>query len=198
MARRPLAVAITGGIGAGKSEALRAFALRGTPTLSSDEIVHGLLAGDGEVRAALLERWGERVLDDHGDVGRGLIAEIVFGDRAELDWLEQLLHPRVVGTYTAWREELARRPEPPRVCAVEVPLLYETGGEVRFDAVVVVTAPPQVRAARAGARAEGREVRLISDDEKVRRADFSYVNTGSREELDDWVAAVLQELWARA
>ena len=81
---------------------------------------------------------------------------------------------------------------------VEVPLLYETGGDRRFDAVVAVTAPREVRARRAGARLEGREVRLVPDDEKVRRADFAYVNTGSLDELDAWVAGVLRELEQRA
>jgi dephospho-CoA kinase len=198
MAVRPLAVAITGGIGAGKSTALEAFARRGVPTASSDEIVHELLAGDSDVRGEIVARWGERVLDDAGTLDRGRIAEIVFSDRGQLDWLERLLHPRVVARYTAWREELARSPQPPAVCVVEVPLLYETGGEERFDAVVVVTAPPEVRAGRARVQPEGREVRLVPDDEKVHRADFAYVNTGSLDDLDAWVGGVLTELERRA
>jgi dephospho-CoA kinase len=160
--------------------------------------VHRLLREDAEVQGALVERWGRRVLDAEGHVDRARVGEIVFADRAELDWLEALLHPRVTATYTAWREDLAREPEPPAVCAVEVPLLYETGGEARFDAVVVVTAPEHVRAARARVPREGREVRLIPDDEKVRRADFAYVNTGSLDDLDAWVAGVLQELRGRS
>ena len=84
--------------------------------------------------------------------------------------------------------------EAPALVAVEVPLLYETGGERRFDAVVVVTAPAEVRAARARVEAAERERRLVPDDEKVRRADFSYVNTGTLAELDAWVAGVVQEL----
>src|SRR5688500_14643350 len=111
MARSPLAVAITGGIGAGKSEALKAFARRGVPTLSSDEIVHALLRDDEEVRGALRERWGEAVFGADGHVDRARVAEIVFADRDELGWLEALLHPRVVRTYTAWGEELALRPD---------------------------------------------------------------------------------------
>jgi dephospho-CoA kinase len=194
MPRRPLAVAITGGIGAGKSETLKAFARHGAPTLSSDEIVHDLLRDDREIRGALLARWGESVLGADGHVDRARVAEIVFGDPDELHWLESVLHPRVVEAYTAWREQLGRRPDPPPVCVVEVPLLYETGGEERFDAVVAVTAPREVRAARARVPPEGREVRLIPDDDKVRRADFAYVNTGSLAELDAWVARVLGEL----
>ena len=191
--RRPVAVALTGGIGAGKSEALRAFARHGAATISSDEIVHELLRSDGEAKRAIVERHGPQVEGADG-IDRAALGRIVFGDRAELDWLERLLHPRVVRQYLAWREELARRPEPPRVAVVEVPLLYETGGEERFDEVVVVTAPPAVRAARSAVPDDGRAARLLPDEEKVRRARFSYVNDGSLEQLDAFVAGVLERL----
>jgi dephospho-CoA kinase len=76
-------------------------------------------------------------------------------------------------------------------------LLYETGGESRFDAVVVVTAPPDVRAARARhADSARREERLLDDEEKARRADFAYVNDGTLEELDTFVAGVVERLTA--
>ena len=182
MARRPLAVAITGGIAAGKSEALAAFARHGAATLSADAIVHDLLAGDPEVRAAIHEHWGVDP-DDRARVG-----EIVFRDRAELDWLEQLLHPKTRAAADAW---LATVDAP--LAAVEIPLLYETGGEERFDAVVVVTAPPEVRDARRDGLAE-RETRLIPDEEKIARADFAFVNDGSLDELDAFVGQVVEEL----
>ena len=196
MPRRPLAVAITGGIGAGKSAALEAFARHGAATVSSDAIVHRLLR-EADVRAALFGRWGERILDTSGAVDRGRVAEIVFADRDDLLWLEGVLHPRVVAESEAWRERLAADAAPPDLAVVEVPLLYETGGERRFDAVVVITAPAEVRAARARVDGEDRERRLIPDDEKVRRADFAYVNTSSREELDARVAGVVDELRTR-
>ena len=191
--RRPVAVALTGGIGAGKSEALKAFARRGAATASSDEIVHELLRSDEEVRRAIVERYGPAVEGGEG-IDRAELGRIVFADRSELDWLERLLHPRVVRRYLAWREELARRPEPPRVAVVEVPLLYETGGEERFDEVVVVTARPEVRAARTDVPDDGRAERLLPDEEKARRARFAYVNDGSLEELDAFVADVLERL----
>ena len=80
------------------------------------------------------------------------------------------------------------------MCATEVPLLYEVGGEDRFDAVVVVTAPPKVRGARSEVAAEQREPRLLPDSVKIAQADFAYVNDGSLEKLDDFVQAVLREL----
>jgi dephospho-CoA kinase len=189
---RPLAVAVTGGVGAGKSEALRAFARHGAATISSDEVVHELY-DDEDVRAALRERYGDGIFD--GDkVVRAALGAIVFADRGELVWLEQLLHPKVMARTDAWREELARLPEPPALAVNEVPLLYEAGAEDRFDAVVVITAPAELRAERAGERLDEREERLLSDDAKAARADFAYVNDGSLGELDAFVGQVVRAL----
>jgi dephospho-CoA kinase len=193
---RPLAVAITGGIGAGKSEALSSFRRHGAATVSSDEIVHHLLQADDAVRDALVGRFGERVLGEDGRPDRTRIGEIVFADRGELDWLEALLHPLVSQEYLGWRDQLSALPAPPEVCVTEVPLLYEVGGEERFDRVVVITAPAELRAGRRRVPADDRDARLLPDDEKVRRADFAYVNDGSVHDLDAWVAGVMQELTA--
>jgi dephospho-CoA kinase len=192
---RPVAVAITGGVGAGKSEALAAFARHGAATISSDEVVHDLY-GDPGVRAALRERYGDRVFKA-GEVDRSAVGRIVFADADELAWLEGLLHPRTMARTEAWFEELAKSPEPPALAVNEVPLLYETGSEERFDAVVVVTAPPEVRETRAGARLDEREARLLPDEEKARRADFAYVNDGSLHELDQFVREVVEALTDR-
>ena len=194
---RPLAVAITGGIGAGKSEALAAFARHGAATVSSDQIVHRLLRDDTAVRKAMVERFGEGILDQAGQIDRSAVAELVFPDPEALDWLEGLLHPLVVREYLDWREQLGRLPKPPAVCATEVPLLYEVGGQERFDAVVVVTAPTELREARTRVQTELREPRLLPDEEKAAKADYVYVNDGSLEELDGFVAGVLDDLAAR-
>ena len=178
---RPVAVAITGGIGAGKSAVLAAFGRQGAATLSADEVVHDLIANDAEVRGALREGLGT--------TDRSEIAAAVFGDAARLSWLEQLLHPLVRRRTDAWLEQV----EVP-VAAVEIPLLYETGGESRFDKVVVVTAPPAVRRSRSAAAGGSREARLIPDPEKAARADYVYENSGSLEELEEFVAAVLADL----
>ena len=191
---RPVAVAITGGIGAGKSTALESFRQHGAATVSSDEIVHHLLATDPEVKRALVERFGEEILGEDGAPDRERIAYKVFRDRPALDFLEQLLHPLVSREYMAWREQLGKLPDPPQVCVTEVPLLYEVGAETRFDKVVVITAPSKLREARRGRGADDRESRLLPDREKVKRADFSYVNTGTPLELDTWVAGVMATL----
>jgi dephospho-CoA kinase len=193
---RPIAVAITGGIGAGKSAALAAFRAHGAATVSSDEIVHHLLASDPDVRAALVERFGDAILGDDGAPDRGKIAAIVFGDEEALAFLEGLMHPLVSREYLVWREQLATLEDPPDVCVTEVPLLYETGGDERFDKVVVITAPAKLREQRRRVGRDDRDERLLPDAEKVKRADFAYVNTGSLEDLDAWVGAVMAELQA--
>ncbi len=189
---RPLAVAVTGGIAAGKSEALAAFARHGALVSSSDELVHRLYREDAGLKDELRARWGEDVFAD-GEVDRAAVGRIVFSDRAELAWLESVLHPRVRRLYETWLDELRRSPDPPALAVAEIPLLYEAGGETRFDKVVVVTAPEHLREARRGA-VDDRESRLIPDEEKLRRADFAFVNDGTLEELDAFVAGVVEEL----
>ncbi len=178
---RPVALAITGGIGAGKSEALAAFARRGAATLSADEVVHDLIANDEGVRKALLERLGS--------TDRQAIAARVFADPDELAWLEDLLHPLVRERLRRW---LAGVDAP--VAVAEIPLLYESGTEELFDKVVVVTAPAELRRARSVAATAEREHRLLPEAGKVARADFVYENTGSLDDLDRFVARVLAEV----
>jgi dephospho-CoA kinase len=192
---RPISVAITGGIGAGKTEALHAFARHGAATVSSDEIVHHLLRRP-DVRASVVARMGNGVVSPDGEIDRGALATVVFNDREALAWLEELLHPLVAAEYLEWRDQLAALADPPRVCVTEVPLLYESGGEARFDKVVLVTAPTKLRRARSEVATEGRESRFIPDADKAKRADFVFKNTGSLQELDAFVGSVMHGLTA--
>ena len=164
--------------------------------VSSDEIVHHLIRTDPEVKAAMLERLGDEILDEDGQIDRARVGQVVFGDREALAWLEGVLHPRVSAEYLNWREQLAKLPGAPEVCVTEVPLLYEVGAQERFDKVVAITAPRALREQRTNVPMEGREERLLDDREKVKRADYSYVNTGGLKELDAWVAGVMEELRA--
>ena len=190
---RPVAVAITGGIGAGKSTALECFRRHGAATVSSDEIVHHLLRRD-EVKRAIVARMGNGVIGPDGEIDRGALGTVVFNDRDALTWLEELLHPLVSAEYLQWRDDLARLDNAPQVCVTEVPLLYETGGDARFDKVVVITAPTKLRRMRSDLATEDRESRFIPDKEKVARADYSFRNLGSLEELDDFVGSVMRDL----
>ena len=181
--QRPVTVALTGGIAAGKSEALAAFARHGAATASSDEFVHTLLSEDEDVREAIRARWGADAVGDRQRIG-----EIVFQDPTELDWLEQLLHPRTRALGDAWLETVSNP-----LAVIEIPLLFETGSEARFEKVVVITAPRELREKRRGSFAD-REARLIPEGEKLKRADFSYVNDGSLADLDAFVAGVVENL----
>jgi dephospho-CoA kinase len=192
---RPVSVAITGGIGAGKSEALAAFARHGAATVSSDEIVHHLLR-QPEVRDRVIARMGNGIVDDHGAIDRGALAVVVFNDPEALAWLEELLHPLVAAEYLEWRDRLGRLGNAPKICVTEVPLLYESGGDERFDKVVVITAPKKLRRARSVVATDERESRLLPDAEKIARADYSFKNTGSLDELDAFVASVVRDLSA--
>jgi len=164
--------------------------------VSSDEIVHHLIKNDPEVKSAMVDRLGHEILDQNGDIERSFVGAKVFNDREALAWLEGLLHPRVSAEYLRWRDQLAELPDPPPVAVTEVPLLYEVGGETRFDKVVVITAPEKLREARAKVPLAGRTERLLPDQEKVDRADYSYVNTGSLEDLDAFIETVMEELRA--
>ncbi|MHB8060996.1 MAG: dephospho-CoA kinase [Gaiellaceae bacterium] len=197
MPGRPLAVALTGGVGAGKSEALRMFEELGAATLSSDEIVHDLLRNDEEVRAKLEERFGRGILTCEGLVDRAVLGQRVFTHPEDLYYLESVLHPRVIRVQRLFREQLAATPGAPRICVIEVPLLYEVRSEGRFDRVVVITSSVALRRKRAAARLDEREERLISDAEKVRRADFVFRNDGTLEELEAFVGEVWKQLLAQ-
>jgi dephospho-CoA kinase len=186
-------VGLTGGIGAGKSEALAAFERRGIPVLSTDQVAHDIL-DDEAVRQALVERWGEEIAPD-GSVDRDRVGEIVFGDRDELTWLESVTHPRVGAKVLEWRQGLDPETE---VAVVEVPLLFEASMDDAFDATLAVVADDEVRDARLRERGqaglEGREGRQLDQAEKVRRADHVIRNDGSLEALDREVNKLIDQM----
>jgi dephospho-CoA kinase len=164
--------------------------------VSSDEIVHALLREDPDVKRAVVDLLGAAVVGADGEIDRAAVARVVFADKEKLEALEALLHPLVVATYMRWREKLAELDDPPAVCVTEVPLLYEVGGETRFDKVIAVTASPENRVARSFHVTPGREKRLLSDREKLRRADFAFANDGTLEELDAFASDVMEKLSA--
>jgi dephospho-CoA kinase len=149
------------------------------------------------VRDAVVTKLGDDVLTD-GRPDRAKIAQKVFSDRERLAWLEALLHPLVSREYLTWREQLSELDEPPRVCVTEVPLLFEVGSEERFDKVVVITAPTALREQRRRVTRDDRDSRLLPDREKVRRADYHYVNKGTFDDLFEWVGGVMAKLETEA
>lgn len=189
----PLKIGLTGGIAAGKSEALKAFARLGAATLSSDEVVHELLESQ-ELRDRLAARWGPEVVPD-GKIDRAKIGEVVFADPEQLAWLEQQIHPLVQARTAEWLHSLPAETE---VAVVEVPLLFEVGGERPFDTTVSVVTSDEVRRERAAARGHAlvdeREARQLTQAEKAERADHVVENDGSVEDLERALSALLEKL----
>src|SRR5215210_4234175 len=195
MARVPF-VGLTGGLGVGKSEALRALGELGAATLSTDAVVHELLATD-ELREIVTERLGPEVSRD-GRLDRSLIAERVFGDDESRGWLEGELWPRVGQRMVEWRQEIEALDPAPPAAVVEVPLLFESEMEAAFDATIAVVADEAIREQRAGARGHAavseRTGRQLSQAEKAERADFEVRNDGTLEELKETLSQVLAKL----
>ncbi len=186
-------VGLTGGIAAGKSEALKAFERLGAATLSTDAVVHELLTS-GEVRDMLVERFGDAVAPG-GEIDRGAVADVVFGDDEQRKWLEGLLWPRVGRRVREWREEVDRREPPPPAAVVEVPLLFEAGMEDGFDTTIAIVADEPTRGDRAGGRGhrgvDERTSRQLTQDQKAERADVVVRNEGSLEDLERELSTVL-------
>ena len=185
-------VGLTGGLGAGKSEALRLLGELGAATLSTDAVVHELLEGD-DLRDELVARLGPEIAPG-GRLERSRIAERVFGDEEARAWLEKTLWPRVGERVAAWRMEVGND----RVAVVEVPLLFESGMEAAFDHTIAVVADEDVREERAAARGHAsiaeRAGRQLTQAEKADRADFTVRNDGSLEELKESLSQVLGKL----
>src|SRR4051794_31592953 len=190
---RPLTIGLTGGIAAGKSEALAAFERLGAATISSDSIVHELLDRE-PLLGRLAERWGEEIAAG-GRVDRSRIGEIVFADPGELTWLESQIHPLVGERIGNWLQSL---PAATEVAVIEVPLLFETGMEGAFDTTVSVVASEEARRERAGARGhklvDEREARQLPQDAKADRADHVVRNDGTLEDLEAALASLIAEL----
>jgi dephospho-CoA kinase len=189
----PLTIGLTGGIAAGKSEALAAFSRLGAATLSSDAVVHELLDSE-PLLGRLVERWGPDVAPE-GRVDRARVGEIVFADPEQLTWLESQIHPLVAERTAAW---LAALPAATEIAVVEVPLLFEGGREEAFDTTVAIVTRDEVRRERAAARGHAlvdeREARQLAQQEKAARAEHTVANDGSVADLEQALSALLERL----
>jgi dephospho-CoA kinase len=172
-------VGLTGSIGMGKSTAAQAFRAVGAPVYDADAAVHRLLEPGGAAVGAVLTAFPGVARDDRARLGidRGALGSRVFGDTQALARLESILHPLVRAEER--RFLLASQTQRCRLVVLDIPLLYETGGEARCDATVVVSAPLFVQRARVLRRGKMTEARFAAilarqmpDLEKRRRADF--------------------------
>lgn len=186
-------IGLTGGVAAGKSEALAAFGRLGAATVSADELVHDLLDRE-PLRTEIEGRWGPETVVD-GRVDRHAVGSMVFEDPEELSWLESKVHPLVREEIASWVSRAGSG-----VAVVEVPLLFESEFHGRFDATVAIVADEDVRRGRAEARGqaglEGREARQLSQEEKAGMADHVVANDGTVEELESALRDLLSELGA--
>ena len=189
----PLTIGLTGGIAAGKSEALAAFSRLGAATLSSDAVVHELLDSE-PLLGRLVERWGPDVAPD-GQVDRARIGEIVFADPEQLTWLEGQIHPLVGERIGAW---LTGLPEDTEFAVIEVPLLFEGEMEKVFGTTIAIITADEVRRERAAARGHAlvdeREARQLSQEEKAERAEHVIANDGSVDDLERALSALIEKL----
>ena len=150
-----------------------------------------------EVHAAVIAHWGEEVAPG-GVVDRPAIAQRAFASDEERAWLEGLLWPKVGERIAEWRAIESTREPPPPALVVEVPLLFESGGESAYDATIAVIADDAVRAARAAARGheavDERTARQLDQEEKAERATYVVHNSGTLAELEQELSSVLAKL----
>lgn len=189
-------IGLTGGLGAGKSTALAALQRLGAATLSTDAVVHELYETD-EVRDLVVQRFGPEVLRS-GEIDRSAVAQRAFDTPQDRAWLEEMFWPRVGARIAAWRRQLEDCSPPPRAVVVEVPLLFEAGMEMVFDATIAVITDEQLRGQRAAGRAHQalteRSARQLPQAEKARRATYAVVNDGTVAELESKLSAILDML----
>jgi dephospho-CoA kinase len=200
---RPLVVAVTGGIGAGKSSFCRLLAaLPGVHHLDADAIAHRLLEQDARVRALVCDRFGSGILDAQGAISRARLAALVFGAAGERRALEAILHPAIKATLAS---EVARLKLAAGVAivVVEIPLLLESGIPDWCNWVVAVEAPRDMRlgrlAAKGLARAETERRMSQQADEQARReiADEVIINDGDLARLEE-LAEARWQAWRSA
>jgi dephospho-CoA kinase len=186
-------IGLTGSLGMGKSTTLRFFAEAGVPVYDADEAVHRLYAGEAVplIEAAFPGTTGKDGID------RARLAQAVLGSPAALARLEAIVHPLVRREEQRFLD--AARNAGAKVAVLDIPLLFETGGDVRVDAVVVVSAPPDVQRARAFARPgmtqekfQALLAKQMPDEEKRRRADFVVDSSQGKDYAREQVHAILR------
>src|SRR5579871_44074 len=190
-------VALTGGIGTGKSYCAGQFRDLGVPVIDADDLAHEAVAPGTKGLAAVVARFGPGVLQPGGQLNRPFLGRLVFADPSARKDLEAIIHPEVYRAIEAWFEQT------PGLALADIPLLFETGHQRDFDRVVVVICGAATQRRRLAARglSEPEITQRLSSQlplaEKVRGADFVIETSGSFAETDGQVREVYRALCNR-
>jgi dephospho-CoA kinase len=194
-----IVLGLTGSVGMGKSAVAQILRTLGIPVHDADAAVHALLGPGGEAVADVTRLFPTTRAGDRID--RAALGRIVFGDPAKMKALENILHPLVRARSDAFVADM--RAEGHALCVLDIPLLFETGGESRVDRIAVVTAPPDAQRARVLARPGMTEERFtailnsqLPDTEKQKRAHHVIANDGDLDDLKANVERLVAELTA--
>lgn len=179
---------LTGGIGSGKSTVAELLEEYGIPVVSADELSRVVVAPGSEGLTAVVEAFGQDVVDDKGELDRRRMADIVFGNADRRRELEAILHPRIRDRFEQVLDALEKAGH--EVAVYEVPLLFERNLQGDMKAVILVTAPTDVRVGRVRSRDDVTETEVrariatqMDEDQKRRRADYIIENDGSLDDL---------------
>ena len=193
-----LRIGLTGGIATGKSYCLKKFAALGVPVIDADILAREAVTPGSPALQLIQARFGPSVIAPDGSLDRPVLASIVFSDRTARADLESIIHPEVYRRINEW---FANQPPGVRFAIADIPLLFETGHEHDFDAVIVVACEPfeQLRRLieRDGLPEEAARARLAAQwpiGEKVARADFVIRTDGTFDETESQVREVFDAL----
>lgn len=192
-------MAVTGGLSCGKSSVCLFFKELGAHVVSADTVVHQLLSSNTNLGQEIIDLLGDDIVVNN-KIDRAKVAKLVFKDPELLEELEDILHPRVYEEIDSAYERWQKQPEGPLFIA-EVPLLYETQGEDRFDGVISVIAKREVSLKRflestdyEEADFENRMRQQMSLQDKALKADYVIMNDGDLDELKEIVTELFNEL----
>lgn len=191
-----LKIALTGGIGSGKSTVAKYFVELGVPVIDADEVSRELVTIDTSPYAKIVSHFGSKILNADKTLNRKTLRKIIFNKPADKKWLENLLHPLI---YQAIDRQIKTIQAP--YCIVVIPLLFETKREKNFDRVLVINAPKKQRLTRVIARdkislqqAKAILTSQIDRDERLAQADDVIYNGGTLAELKHQVARYINTL----
>ena len=193
-----ITMGLTGGIGAGKSEASEYLKRLGIPILDTDVVARDLVTPGQPALDQIVAAFGSGILDFQGHLDRTRLGLRVFEDSAALRRLEAILHPRIYDGWTAWIREQALQDQ--RLCAVVIPLLYEKGYDSHFQVTLALGCTPQTQRQRLHQRQWTDQMidqRLAAQwpmSEKLQRANYCLWSEGQREALHQQIETVLKSV----